>query len=67
MSSQHVQALLSPPDIDESNDRTILLLNAQFSSLESLDDLEAIVQSAQQLNDELASKVRLILHQIYLI
>jgi hypothetical protein len=59
MTSQQIQALLAPPDVEESNRKALLFLNSQFRSLEDLDELETATVQAQHHSEHLKSKVRL--------
>lgn len=61
MSSQQIQTLLAPPDIQESHQKAVILLNSQFHSIEDLDALEPAISQAQEHDDELRSKVRTVL------
>ena len=57
-SSQQIQALLEPPDVEEANRRAVLFLNSKFQSVDDLKGLELEVSEAQKRSDALKSKVR---------
>ena len=58
MSSQQIQALITPPNNEEAHQRTITLLNSSLHSLNDLDDVESFVLKAKQHHDELQANVR---------
>lgn len=57
MTSQLIQTLLEPPSIESAQQKTLLLLNSRFQSLQDLDDLD-IFERALTLRDDLKSQVR---------
>lgn len=59
MTSQHIRTLLTPPNVDASHANTLTLLNAQFKSLDDLDDLDPSVEQALEHRHNLTSQVRL--------
>lgn len=59
MSSQQIQMLRAPSDINNAYDNASLFLNTYFHSLEDLGRLDADVEQARARRDELQAKVRL--------
>jgi hypothetical protein len=58
MTSQQIQTLLAPPNIEEARQKTVFLLNSRFQSLDDLEDLDSLVSEAKRHNDELQARVR---------
>jgi hypothetical protein len=58
MSSSQIKVLLAAPDLDQADRVTTETLNAQFQSIEDLDQLESLVLQAKQSHDQLIPKVR---------
>ncbi|KAF9458336.1 TIP-1 family-domain-containing protein [Collybia nuda] len=59
MISQQVRTLLEPPSIEESNSKTISLLNSHFGSLDDLVELDSLVAQANEQNDDLKTNLSL--------
>lgn len=57
MSSSQIQVLLAAPDLIQADRVATETLNAQFQSLEDLDQLESLVLQAKQSYDELIPKL----------
>ncbi|KAG5648249.1 hypothetical protein DXG03_006207 [Asterophora parasitica] len=57
MISTQIQTLLAPPNLKDSHQKTVILLNSRYQTFDDLDELESLVLDAQRRNDELQSKL----------
>ena len=63
MASAHIQALLGPPSVADSEKRTLDFINGRFETYQDLEDAEdydALAEEARIHSVELQSKVRIV-------
>ena len=58
MSVQQIKSLLAVPDWQKSNDKGVNYLNDSVPNLDSLDQLEVLLQRAQVRHEDLQARVR---------
>jgi RAD50-interacting protein 1 len=57
MSATQIKALLAPPSVDLSTDRAAASLDAQFASIDDLDQLEHLAAQAESMREDLKAQV----------
>jgi hypothetical protein len=58
MSSQEIEKLLESPDAHASQEKALLLLDTRFHSVDELGDLDAVVENALAVCEDLRAQVR---------
>lgn len=58
MSVQQIKSLLAVPDWGASNDKGVIYLNDSVPTLDSLDQLETLLQKAHVRHEDLQARVR---------
>ncbi|KAF7306558.1 hypothetical protein MIND_00447100 [Mycena indigotica] len=57
MTSLQIRTLLTPPDVKQAHNKTVLYLNNSFKSFDDLEGLENVVEEAQQQDELLQAKL----------
>jgi hypothetical protein len=59
MTSQQIPGLLTAPNVQQSRQNILDIINSKFGSLGDLGELEGTVEDARKHNDQLQQKVHL--------